>query len=170
MTMGRALAVAGALVVALSGCAGHPSRAEPTQRDAPTPRAPSLGTATDHQGSLPRGERALALRVARHYQRRVTGTFVGATAFRTIGTPYDAGSACDVRKPLLTVRLVWQADANFVHSFTPNSPPDGPRKAQLITVDPSTRKVCERGAAYRDVGAAAGETLLYGRWPDPKDS
>jgi len=99
----------------------------------------------------------------------VTGTFVGATAFRTIGTAYDGRSACDVRRPTLTIRLVWQADADFVHSFPPNSPPDGPRKAQLITVDPVTRKVCEAGAAYRNVGAAAGETLLYGRWPDPKD-
>jgi hypothetical protein len=72
--------------------------------------------------------------------------------------------------PTLTIRLVWQADADFVHSLPPNSPPDGPRKAQLITVDPSTKKVCKVGAAYRDVGAAANETLPYWRWPDPKDS
>src|SRR6476469_7288084 len=40
-----------------------------------------------HQGSLTAGERSLATAVAKQEQAQVTGTFVGATAFATWGTP-----------------------------------------------------------------------------------
>lgn len=130
---------------------------------------PSLVGPSSHRGSLTGRERSLATRLARHQQGKVVGTFIGATAFGTHGTPFDPGSACDLDKHFLNIRLVWKADANFTHSFPPGSPPDGPRKDLLITVDPSTGKVCETGAGYRNVGAAPTETLLYGDWPDPKD-
>jgi hypothetical protein len=44
-------------------------------------------------------------------------------------------------------------------------PPDGPRKASLITVVPQTGKICASASQYRGVGARPNETLLYGRWP-----
>lgn len=65
----------------------------------------------------------------------------------------------------MNLRLVWKKDANFDHAGTPGGPPDGPRKASLITVVPQTGKICASGARYRGVGAKADETLLYGRWP-----
>lgn len=119
--------------------------------------------------SLTAHEHALAMRIAKQQQRRAIGTFVGATAFESDGTPFDPGSACDVAKRFLNIRLVWKADANFTHSSLDGSPPDGPRKSVLITADPTTGHVCESGAQYRNVGAADGETLLYGEWPDPAD-
>jgi hypothetical protein len=99
----------------------------------------------------------------------VIGTFIGATAFVSDGTPFDPGSACDVDRRFVNIRLVWMADANFVHSHPPDSPPDGPRKDLLITVDATSARICAIGAGYRNVGAASSETLLYGEWPDPAD-
>jgi hypothetical protein len=122
-----------------------------------------------HQGSLTAHDRTLATKIAKRQQRGVIGTFIGATAFATHGTPFDPGSACDLDERLLNVRLVWKADANFVHSHMPNSPPDSPRKDLLITVVPTNGHVCETAAQYRGVGAKANETLLYGKWPDPPD-
>lgn len=121
--------------------------------------------AADHRGSLTAGERSLATALARRAQRKVIGTFIGATAFVTRGTPFDPGSVCDVDRLFLDIRLVWKADANFTHSHPPGSPSDGPRKSLLMTVDPATHDVCESGAAYRHVGASDRETLLYGEWP-----
>jgi hypothetical protein len=55
---------------------------------------------------------------------------------------------------------------DFTHGGVPGGlPPDGPRKALLLAVDPLTGDVCGTSAKYRDVGAAAAETLLYGHWP-----
>lgn len=118
---------------------------------------------------LSRAELSLATRIAKHRQREVTGTFIGATAFATHGTPFDRGSACDTDRRYVNVRLVWKADANFVHGGVAGAPPDGPRKAALITVDAKTGHICESGAMYAHVGAAPYETLLYGQWPDPAD-
>jgi hypothetical protein len=73
-----------------------------------------------------------------------------------------------VDKRFLNIRLVWKADANFAHSHLPGIP-DGPRKDLLMTVDQKTHHICETGAGYRNVGAAAGETLLYGHWPSKAD-
>jgi hypothetical protein len=95
----------------------------------------------------------------------VTGTLIGATGFVTRGTPRDRGSDCDVNKRFLNVRLVWKADANFSHGSVDNVPPDGPRKEFLVTVNQGNLEVCEAEARYRNVGADAGETLLYGKWP-----
>lgn len=166
------------LVTALTACSAgggggttHSRVAEPRTRDALTSApgpSPDL-QAADHRGSLTVDERSLATALARREQRKVVGTFIGATAFVTWGTPFDPGSACDVHQRFLTIRLVWKADANFTHSYPPNAPPDGPRKAALITVDPRTRAVCETGAAYRHVGATDRETLLYGEWPRRAD-
>jgi hypothetical protein len=162
----RSAAVA-AVVICLAGCSHPVDSVAP--RPEPTDHA-GAATLPAHRGSLPRDERALATRIAKHQQAKVTGTFVGATAFATYGTPFDRGSTCDVDQRFVNVRLVWEADADFTHGGTPNGPPDGPRKAVLITVDPATGRVCETGARYREVGAADGETLLYGAWPDPADS
>jgi hypothetical protein len=163
------LAVIAVLAAAVAGC----SATEATT--APPPEATRLATAdrgVQHglqQGSLTARERSLATVIARRQQRKVIGTFIGATAFSSPGTPFAPGSACDLDERLLNVRLVWKADANFVHASMPNSLPDGPRKGVLITVDPTNGHVCQTGVQYRDVGAGENETLLYGEWPDPVD-
>lgn len=113
-------------------------------------------------------EVTVATSIGKQKQGEVEGTFIGATAFATIGTPFDRGGLCDQSKRLVTIRLVWKADANFVHGGVPGGPPDGPRKALLITVYPATEQVCETGAVYRNVGANPSETLLYGEWPGKK--
>jgi hypothetical protein len=59
----------------------------------------------------------------------VIGTFIDATAF-----------ASHVDRRFVNIRLVWMADANFLHSHPPDSPPDGPRKELLITVDATRRE------------------------------
>jgi hypothetical protein len=123
------------------------------------------GGSPGRHGSLSAQEYALAVKTARHLQTEVTGTFIGATAFATNGRvrPWDYGHACpDTR--LLHLRLVWKADATFGHAGF-GGPPDGPRKAWLVTVDPHTNGVCEQAAKYRGVGAPSYETLLYGHWP-----
>lgn len=150
----------------LAGCS-HAAVDGGGQHDAVTP--PSLVAPLSHRGSLTASERSSATRLAKQQQGKVVGTFIGATAFATHGTPFDPGSACDVDKRFLNIRLVWKADANFTHSFPPGAPPDGPRKDLLMTVDPSNGQVCETGAGYRNVGAAPTETLLYGEWPDRQD-
>lgn len=162
--MQRSFVVLCVLVLGV-GCGSGADRNH--QRAAPT-RSSNVRS-SGHPGSLSAAERSLATSIARRQQRRVTGTFVGATAFETRGTPFDRGSACDVDKALLNIRLVWKADANFTHSSPPDSEPDGPRKELLMTLDPRSGHVCETGAGYRNVGADADETLLYGAWPDPAD-
>jgi hypothetical protein len=163
------LVVIAVLSAAVSGC----SSTEATS--APPPEATRQATAhlgvqhAPRQGSLTAHERWLATTTARRQQRKVIGTFIGATAFATHGTPFDPGSACDLNERLLNVRLVWKADANFVHDPGPNPLPDGPRKSLLIVVDPMNGHVCETAAQYREVGADDDETLLYGDWPDPAD-
>jgi hypothetical protein len=152
-------------LICLAGCSHG------TDTGAPKPSTTSSPTAhlSAHRGSLTADERSLATTIARHQQRKVIGTFIGATAFTTHGTPFDPDSACDVDKQFVNIRLVWKADAKFTHSHPPNSAPDGPRKDLVMTVDPTTGHICETGAEYRNVGAAASETLLYGQWPDPAD-
>lgn len=159
----RSAGVVGVLMC-LAGC-GNSAPPEVTRQTTPHPAVQQRA----HQGSLTAQERTLATKIAKRQQREVIGTFIGATAFATHGTPFGPGSACDLAKSLLNVRLVWKADANFVHSHMPNSPPDGPRKGALITVDPTNGHVCVTGAQYREVGADDNETLLYGEWPGPAD-
>jgi hypothetical protein len=160
----RSVVVVGALVCVV-GC-GH--RADDGLSKLAATQSPTAHLSVQH-GSLTADERSLATTIAKRQQRKVTGTFVGATAFATHGTPFDQASACDVDKRFVNIRLVWKADANFTHSYLPNSPPDGPRKDLLVTVDPTTGHICESGAGYRNVGAAASETLLYGQWPSRAD-
>ena len=117
-------------------------------------------------GTLSAPEYALAMAAAKHEQQGITGTFIGATAIATDGrvAGYDFGHSCpDTR--LVHVRVVWKADANFYHAGVPGGPPDGPRKAAMLTIDEGTGKVCDGFSRYRGVGAEPGETLLYGRWP-----
>jgi hypothetical protein len=147
--------------------AAHAPGEQTTQTTAP--RRSSSAQPGDHHGSLTAQERSLATAIAKREQGKVIDTFIGATAFITQGTPFDQGSDCDLNKRFLNIRLVWNADANFTHSHLPNSPPDGPRKDLLMTVDQRTHGLCETGAGYRNVGAAAGETLLYGHWPSKAD-
>ena len=161
----RSLVVIGVLM-GLMGC-GHGAD-DSARETAPSPTT-STAHPDRHQGTLTARERSLATAMAKRRQRQVIGTFVGATAFVTQGTPFDPGSACDVDKRFLNIRLVWEADANFTHSHPADSPPDGPRKDLVMTVDETTQHVCETGAGYRNVGAAARETLLYGQWPSPAD-
>ncbi|HVK43482.1 MAG TPA: hypothetical protein VM429_01105 [Micropruina sp.] len=174
----RAIAVA-FLAVMLTACStggtGQPALSTAAyargEQTAPT-TAPSRSSSAhpgDHHRSLTPQERSLATAIAKREQSKVIGTFIGATAFVTQGTPFDRGSDCDVNHRFLNIRLVWKADANFTHSHPPNSPPDGPRKDLLMTVDQRTHDLCETGAGYRNVGAAADETLLYGEWPSKAD-
>jgi hypothetical protein len=114
----------------------------------------------DSTTALSPSEFTLASATARQAESTVTGTFIGATAYVAQGA-----DRCPVH-----IRLVWKADANFVHGGVPGLPPDGPRKALLLSVDPQTGDVCGTSAKYRDVGAAAGETLLYGDWPADRSS
>jgi hypothetical protein len=93
-----------------------------------TAPSPSSSATGNHHGALTAKERSLAMAIAKREQGKVIGTFIGATAFVTRGTPFERRSACDVNKRFLNIRLVWKADANFTHSHLPDSPPDGPRK------------------------------------------
>lgn len=161
------------VVATLTGCtgAGSTARSSPASRSAPAsvPSRSLTAHPGDHQGSLTPEERSLATAIAKRQQSKVIGTFIGATAFVTQGTPFDPDSDCDVDKRFINIRLVWKADANFTHGGVPGGPPDGPRKDLLMTVDQRTHDICEIGAGYRNVGAAAGEALLYGEWPSKAD-
>jgi hypothetical protein len=158
-----------AVLAAVSGCS--PTKATTAPPSEATRQATAhLGVQHGlRQGSLTAHERSLATRIARRQQRRVIGTFIGATAFATHGTPFDQGGSCDLDERFVNVRLVWEADANFVHAAVPNSLPDGPRKGLLLTIDRANGHVCQIGAQYRNVGADEDEALLYGEWPDRAD-
>lgn len=120
-------------------------------------------TDTEADRTLSTDEFSLAVRTAEEAQSKVTGTFVGATAVAR-GTPGLGKQGCtDTR--LIRIRIVWKADASFYHGGVPGGPPDGPRKAQLITINAATGDICRQGASYRNVGASSGETLLYGSRP-----
>jgi hypothetical protein len=173
MQVGPVVAI-GALVC-LVGCSSSVDLGAPKPPEVPhSPTAPLSAHfsvhLSVHRGSLTAHERSLATAVAKRQQHKVMGTFIGATAFGSHGTPFDPGSVCDLDKHFVNIRLVWKADANFVHSHLPDSPPDGPRKDLLMTVDPASARICEIGAGYQNVGAASSETLLYGEWPDPAAS
>ncbi|MBB6628944.1 hypothetical protein H5V45_16585 [Nocardioides sp. KIGAM211] len=162
----RTLTAVAAVVAATSvaGCRGESGGTAPDD----VPPTPVVEGA--HAGSLTAEERALATSIAQHRQRQVEGTFVGATAVVTRGTPFDPGSACNGGERWLDIRLVWESPADFVHSGMPGAPPDGPRQALLLVADPVTGHLCQTAAMYRDVGAGPDEALLYGAWPDPADS
>ena len=112
---------------------------------------------------------ALATRIARQDQARVKGTFVGAVASRELLTRADQRDTGCPTRHVLTVRVVWKADANFQHSGGFGAfPPDGPLKGTLTYVDPTTKHICAQGATFRSVGARTDEGLLYGDRPvDP---
>ena len=159
----RSFVVVGVLMC-LMGCGPRGDESAPTT----APSQSSTAHPGDHQGSLTTQERSLATAIAKRQQRKVIGTFIGATAFVTQGTPFDRGSDCDVDKRFLNIRLVWKADANFTYSQLFGIP-DGPRKDLLMTVDQRIHHICETTTGYRNVGAAGGETLLYGQWPSKAD-
>jgi hypothetical protein len=109
--------------------------------------------------------REYAVGAARTEQATVHGTFVSATAIEGregLGRgPSNTGHNCTSGR-VLTVRLIWLADAGFVHGGVPGAPPDGPRKALLLTTDATTGVVCLVGAQYSRVQPRPGETFLYG--------
>lgn len=148
MTRVMALAAATTLLVATS-CGGS-GDGEPPAAD---------------RGSLTGGEYDLAVDTAKQIQGGVEGTFVGATAISSEQhrPPCDEDAGCPDKR-LVYIRLIWNADANFVHSG-PVTRPDGPHKALLIAVDPDTDDIVSRAAAYRSVAPDAAETLLYGHRP-----
>jgi hypothetical protein len=159
------------MLLCLAGC-GYPAQDAVPQHEETRQATPNVGAQHgSRQGpaALTGHERSLATTIAERQERQVTGTFIGATAFATQGTPFDQGSACDLDKRFINIRLVWKSDANFVHGDAPKSPPDGHRKALVLTVDPTNGHVCETGANYRNVGADESETPLFGQWPDPAD-
>jgi hypothetical protein len=116
-------------------------------------------------GSLTAEEYALAVDTAKQVQGEVDGTFIGATAIASgqHRDPCDKDAGCPDKR-LVYLRLVWDADASFVHSGPVNRP-DGPHKALLIAVDPRTQEIAARGASYWSVAAGESETLLYGHGP-----
>ena len=102
----RAIAVA-FLAVMLTACStggtGQPALSTAAyargEQTAPT-TAPSRSSSAhpgDHRRSLTPQERSLATAIAKREQSKVIGTFIGATAFVTQGTPFDRGSDCDVQ-------------------------------------------------------------------------
>jgi hypothetical protein len=117
------------------------------------------------RGSLSSAEYELAVDSAKEIQSEVDGTFVGATgiASQQHRPPCDKDAGCPDKR-LVYVRLVWKADASFVHSG-PVTQPDGPHKALLIAVDPDTDDIVSRAAAYWSVEPDAAEALLYGQRP-----
>lgn len=117
-----------------------------------------------NQGGLSADEFARAIEASEQVQSTITGTFVGAVAKAVDEPDPDLDPGCADER-LIRVRLVWMADANFVHGDGPGAPPDGPRKANLVSISAATGEVCSQGAAYRHVGALADEVLLYGSRP-----
>jgi hypothetical protein len=117
------------------------------------------------RGSLSSVEYDLAVDSAKQIQSEVDGTFLGATAIASEQhrPPCDKDAGCPDKR-LVYIRLVWDADASFVHSG-PVTRPDGPHKALLIAVDPDTHDIVSRAAAYWSVAPDAAETLLYGQRP-----
>lgn len=74
-------------------------------------------------------------------QRKVAGTFVGATAFTTVGEPYGHDWSFSTDRRPLDIRLAWDADANFVHSHPAfGSAPDG--RAQPCRPPSRRAEVC----------------------------
>ena len=115
--------------------------------------AVARGNTPDPEWSLSAYERSVAVRTAKEVQAGVKGTFIGATAIASNGRVpgWDSQHACGDGR-LVRIRLVWKADANFVHSGVPGGPPDGPRKALLVTIDPVTGNMFSR---VRLIGASA---------------
>lgn len=140
-------------VLALAGCQNGDS--DPVAKDPAQRHSLEQGGLTDEEADL-------AVDAAQKVQATVTGTFIGATALAVPGPDSDAKSDCPNTR-LIRIRLVWNADANFNHSGPEGEPPDGPRKALLLTMDAAIGEVCQQGAAYRDVDPPAEETLLYGK-------
>lgn len=117
-----------------------------------------------NHGDLSVDEFSRAVEASEQVQSTVKGTFIGAVAKAVDGPDSDLDQGC-AEERLIRVRLVWLADANFSHGGTPGGPPDGPRKANIVSISAATGEPCSQSAAYRDVGASADEVLLYGTRP-----
>jgi hypothetical protein len=122
------------------------------------PQSTSHGSVTDQ-------EYAVATAAARTEQAKIRGTFVSATAVEgregLSRGPSNTGHRCTSER-VLTVRLIWLANASFGHGGVPGGPPDGARKALLLTTDATTGVVCLVAAEYSHVQPRPGETFLYG--------
>jgi hypothetical protein len=151
---GRTAAVTATIVVILAAGGGDAAAISTSRTDLVT-----------RYGSLTPREYAVATGAARTEQATVHGTFVSATAIEGregLGRgPSNTGHNCTSGR-VLTVRLIWLADAGFSHGGVPGAPPDGPRKALLLTTDATTGVVCLIGAQYSRVQPRPGETFLYG--------
>src|SRR5690348_6810255 len=97
----------------LAGCGNEGS----TPSEAP--KAAGSAPSAHQSDGLSRDEFVFATKVAKHEQRRVKGTFVGATA-RADGPG------------VLQIRLVWDS-AKFTHGGVVGGLPDGPRQALVFT-------------------------------------
>ena len=150
----RVAALVAVVALTLTAC-----RADSSTETATTSH-PTDAAAT---GNLTADEFTRAVEASKEVQSTVKGTFVGAVAKAVDGPDLDLDQGCADER-LIRVRLVWMADANFMHSGI-GGPPDGPRKANLVSISAATGKVCAQGAAYRNVGALADEVLLYGSRP-----
>ncbi len=116
-----------------------------------------------HHGSISDPERAAALKAAHQVQQGVDGTFLVATYRPDAGEHAASNTGHDcTRGHTVLVRLVWKADASFLHGGVPGAPPDGPRKALIVTADATTGTPCLIGASYAHVRPRRGETYLYG--------
>lgn len=126
-------------------------------------RSADDGDPSADRGSLTGAEYDLAVDTAEQIQSEVDGTFVGATAIASDQhrPPCDRDAGCPDKR-LVYIRLVWNADASFMHSGEVTRP-DGPNKALLIAVDPDTNDIVSRAAAYWSVAPDPTETLLYGQ-------
>ena len=146
MTRPLALAVAACVLAVLAVVAGVSGR-----------------SAFGHHGSTSDPERAAALTAAHQVQQGVHGTFLVATYRPDAGQQgqSNTGHDCTSGRTVL-VRLVWKADANFVHGGADGAPPDGPRKALIVTADATTGTPCLVGASYADDDPRPGELYLYG--------
>lgn len=143
MTRRVALAIGACLVAVLVGVGGW--------------------AAFGHHRSASDPEHDAALEAAHQVQKTVTGTFLVATYRPDAGQrgQSNTGHRC-TRGHTVLVRLVWKDDASFDHGGVPGAPPDGPRKALIVTADATTGTPCLIGASYSHVRPRPGEIYLYG--------
>jgi hypothetical protein len=107
---------------------------------------------------------AVAWEAAHREQQQVTGTFLVATYRPDAGAiaASNTGHRC-IRGHTLMVRLLWKDDASFTHGgVAGGEPPDGPRKALLLTVNLPSGQICLVGASYAHDDPRPGEIYLYG--------
>jgi hypothetical protein len=109
-------------------------------------------------------ERLAALRAAHQVKATVRGTFLLATYQPDAGQRGQSNTGHPCPRHTVQVRLIWKDDANFTHGGVPGAPPDGPRKALIVTADAATGVPCMIGASYSHVRPGPDEIYLFGPW------